>query len=100
MDTAISDYFLIREKIIGTTGFCFIPRVSDKRGNSCIANLTLWKNEVQVMALSSERFDEISPDADNFICGILTHLDSVLHFLAPSHNSLKRFEPKQEVGVY
>jgi glutamine synthetase len=34
------------------------------------------------------------------MAGLLNNLSALIHFLAPSHNSIKRIQPLQEVGVY
>lgn len=90
---AIDEYFQIKEFMQTISGadryICFMPRATDRMGNGCIANLTLWKDNVSAMYHAND-YLSFNFEGESFMAGILNNLNQLVHFLAPSHNSLKR----------
>jgi glutamine synthetase len=77
----------------------FLPKVFKDCGNGSHAHLSIWKNGKNHFGDIKGRYG-VSKDGEHFMAGVLKYIDVILHFLAPSSNSLKRIKPYSFVGAY
>ncbi|CDW76320.1 glutamine synthetase [Stylonychia lemnae] len=109
--TAVDDYHIARQIIkncisqtVGNSGekskVSYLPKADEEDlGNGLHANLSIWKDGVNILGDKAKEYG-LSNEAESFIAGILQHYDALIHFLAPSPNSLKRFVPDFCSGIY
>lgn len=79
---------------------CFLPKtIEEDLGNGLHAHISLWKEGVNVLGDKNGNYG-LSAEGEYFMAGILHHYNALLHLLAPSPNSQRRFEPDFCSGVY
>mmetsp|Transcript_23397 Transcript_23397/g.23028 ORF Transcript_23397/g.23028 Transcript_23397/m.23028 type:complete len:83 (+) Transcript_23397:649-897(+) len=69
--------------------FSVLPKGPGQHSNGILANLSLFRGDNSIFG-DSKRIFGISEEGEYFMAGILSHLNAIVHFLAPSSNSLKR----------
>ena len=91
---AVENYYLTRIAI--TSYFMkkditarFLPKLSSSTLNGSLVKLSLWKDGKNVSGDSNLPY-MMSEVFSQFLAGILKHYPALIHFLAPSHNSVKR----------
>jgi glutamine synthetase len=69
--------------------FMALP-ISNERGNSLMAGMTLWKKDENAFYDSTDKYAQISQTARYFIGGLLDHAPALMVFTNPNTNSYKR----------
>jgi glutamine synthetase len=77
----------------------FLPKLSDDQGTGCHCHISIWKGKTNVLGSATGKY-KLSKDGEAFLAGIVRHFNALVHFLAPSPNSIRRIKPECWVGNY
>ncbi|MBN2122028.1 glutamine synthetase beta-grasp domain-containing protein [Candidatus Micrarchaeota archaeon] len=64
--------------------------ISNERGNSLLAGMTLWKKDENAFYDSTDKYAQLSQTGRYFIGGLLEHAPALMVFTNPNTNSYKR----------
>jgi glutamine synthetase len=78
----------------------FLPKVfPDTAGSGCHLHLSLWKDGVNILHDSKEKYG-LSKTSQQFIAGIIDHLPALMAITTPIPRSYRRIHPQMWSGAF
>jgi glutamine synthetase len=91
-DAILTTKFVARNLAMIANSMCTfmgLP-ISNERGNSLLAGMTLWKKDENAFYDSTDKYAQLSQAGRYFIGGLLEHAAALMVFTNPNTNSYKR----------